>query len=461
MKKLLISLLCIPFTAHSMKVATLPVTKETTWLVHQTNIFPQNGCMIAGSIPFMVTEGKIEQETADYLERAATTLTALRNTIHWNINALVYPHKAKGTLSNGKKTTYDNTRDYKHYIVLEKFEAFKGKHLSGYWQDVFHLGGHELSANAMILVPEDDSSYKKYVGTFKGTIIPYKRSQAREAVEETLKKKGAPVLHPSMKGFDTSVHEYANVDSRYQGIVINSTVYEPEKLSNYLGLNHIVPLSTPIIGIHEYGLVMSLPARSMPLFKLCKFRLLGTNEDVYKCLVCSKKSSECPEKKLLCCGKCKVARYCSSDCQKADWKKHKKLCAETARFDKPMHSAHQSYLKQLNEHLGLGQIQHGSTLIINMDPEFGLGTYHKAVKVVEGYFKEARAYYTYEREQEILKRYHEYFFTIFNYLYSPEKQWIDLRKSYEVETIDGFICFSKMVRDKVAPLSSVFEGVLT
>lgn len=45
------------------------------------------------------------------------------------------------------------------------------------------------------------------------------------------------------------------------------------------------------------------------------------------------------EKKLMTCGSCKMARYCNAECAKADWKKHKKCCAdmhktsETQSFD--------------------------------------------------------------------------------------------------------------------------------
>ena len=35
--------------------------------------------------------------------------------------------------------------------------------------------------------------------------------------------------------------------------------------------------------------------------------------------------------KLLSCGACKVAKYCSAPCQKADWKKHKASCTVTTK----------------------------------------------------------------------------------------------------------------------------------
>lgn len=37
------------------------------------------------------------------------------------------------------------------------------------------------------------------------------------------------------------------------------------------------------------------------------------------CEVCGKKSTST-------CGKCKLTRYCSKECQRKDWKKHKNLC---------------------------------------------------------------------------------------------------------------------------------------
>ena len=44
------------------------------------------------------------------------------------------------------------------------------------------------------------------------------------------------------------------------------------------------------------------------------------------CAACKKPQADLPEP-LKQCAKCHTQRYCSRDCQKADWKTHKKVCA--------------------------------------------------------------------------------------------------------------------------------------
>jgi hypothetical protein len=39
------------------------------------------------------------------------------------------------------------------------------------------------------------------------------------------------------------------------------------------------------------------------------------------------------EKKLKTCGKCKRVAYCSKECQKEDWKDHKKNCRPADAFN--------------------------------------------------------------------------------------------------------------------------------
>ena len=46
------------------------------------------------------------------------------------------------------------------------------------------------------------------------------------------------------------------------------------------------------------------------------------------CDMCRKHNNMKSESKMLCCSKCKIAHYCSLECQKRDWEEHKGQCLE-------------------------------------------------------------------------------------------------------------------------------------
>ena len=46
------------------------------------------------------------------------------------------------------------------------------------------------------------------------------------------------------------------------------------------------------------------------------------------CANCKKTATAANLASLKACAKCKTTQYCGRDCQKADWKTHKKVCAK-------------------------------------------------------------------------------------------------------------------------------------
>ncbi|MCJ1331862.1 hypothetical protein MMC10_008554 [Thelotrema lepadinum] len=52
---------------------------------------------------------------------------------------------------------------------------------------------------------------------------------------------------------------------------------------------------------------------------------MDNNSEEPKCAKCSKPQSQLAEQ-LKRCAECQTTRYCSRDCQRADWKAHKKCC---------------------------------------------------------------------------------------------------------------------------------------
>lgn len=221
-----------------VSLTDMPLTKESAWLVHASKFFPKNGTMVAGSLPRVEptsSSASLSVSLENYYLLASTNFTAWRNTIHWSLNSLAYPHVQKD-----QGNTYVVDRDTFPYIIIEPMSAFSGKTLCGYWQDVYHIGGHKLSSKAIILVSSLDVSYKKFIDkSFKGTIKVYDPAKitVRQAVENLLKEKKAPILYPA-----DADHYHRN--GVKQEIVINGKKFISMTLSKKLGLDNSIHVQT-------------------------------------------------------------------------------------------------------------------------------------------------------------------------------------------------------------------------
>ena len=59
------------------------------------------------------------------------------------------------------------------------------------------------------------------------------------------------------------------------------------------------------------------------------FSTMADPDNLSKCTNCAKTSAE-SGKNLKLCAKCRTTNYCSRECQRADWKSHKKVCTSNA-----------------------------------------------------------------------------------------------------------------------------------
>ena len=455
MKKLLMGIListtALQASTSSMSTETLPLAKNTTWLVHKTRIFPHNGIMIAGSLPQIASSNNGQVTVLNFLidngvELVKAIIPSMRNTLHWSVNSLVYPHKMDFTgIAKTKGSLSQDVRELYSYIIMEKLESFSQKKLCGYWQDAFHLGAHTLSKEALILVPAEDESYKQYIGSFQGKIVNYSRGHDRATVESLLKAHGAPILYPRMNRPADSPTGCVNENTRHQDIEIEGKPFTSKVISTCIGLDHTVHSSTDLGKFHEYALDITRPLRTTLLLTFIKSILMAkAGKDIHDtsiaCSTCSVESKNSPTGSLLQCSACHTTSYCSKDCQREDWSSHKKICPDLLQQGKSVEKAHQEYLKAC-----LRYATPGALSIVKSE--------------LDGEFKKVIAYFTDLREKKILQDYKEYLYLIIDYLYSTQEPYLSLRSSYTVNSLDGFITFCTFVRDTVRPLEKKFEGV--
>ncbi|KAJ6475683.1 hypothetical protein DFH09DRAFT_1217362 [Mycena vulgaris] len=98
----------------------------------------------------------------------------------------------------------------------------------------------------------------------------------------------------------------------------------------------------------------------MPLIKFCA----GSNDLCYRC-------NKPGDPKLRRCARCHVTRYCSSECQKEDWKLHKPICVDHSTALGPREEDMKVFLKWL-DHWRDGLLAWGafSADLANQPPEY-------------------------------------------------------------------------------------------
>ncbi len=121
--KLLINTI-IGVTAFCASGFATNLTRENAYLVHATNYFPANGDMIPRSIP---KAEDIQSDDVAIFTIAQHCMPQLRNTLHWCLNSVPYPHQLEDKR--------EINRGQYRYVVIAPLTEFNFI-ASGYWQAV-------------------------------------------------------------------------------------------------------------------------------------------------------------------------------------------------------------------------------------------------------------------------------------------------------------------------------------
>lgn len=389
----------------SLQAMEQELTKETAWLVHATQVFPKDGHMIAGTLLMVPPSQKNNWNNTlvDLYKQATYSSTSWKCSLHWSVNSLVYPD-----LYNGKK--YDASR----YVVIEPLKAFNQKTLHGHWQDVYHVGSHELSADSVILVPLEDISWIPYKGCFKGALETYDADK-QSAVEKYVQRKGAAILSPSMHGVpDRGGLRYLH-SPLIQQVLCSRGEKPSDEVSRLLELSHtlfqdsalgkIKKTLTPLLhGLLAAQFLTSLRWPELACLEQCCMCHTNLRTQHTSCATC-------------------CLAYCSLKCAVADQDIHNERCGTIATTLKAYRSAHKKYLD-----------------LYRQQP---FGGYHSLVKRLSDSIHEE---FLTDRERSITAAYKEYTLLLVMLLYSPKQPFTRIRNFFDVCKPQGFMTFAKEIR---------------
>lgn len=165
---------------------------------HLTPIMPANGVIRAGGI-VNFHEKLVENILPNFLRRSSSEITELiprplplrqyleqimqqapttRITLHWTLNHTVIPH--------GESSDYSKYE----YLIIEPIKALKNV-FGGLVDDIIQVGDHELSSEAIVIIPSvKKSAFKLANPNFAGKIETYDNDKinVRQACQEILRQ---------------------------------------------------------------------------------------------------------------------------------------------------------------------------------------------------------------------------------------------------------------------------------
>jgi hypothetical protein len=115
-----------------------------------------------------------------------------RVTLHWSTNGVT---RVAGAIVDGKRHFGVPAR----YIIIEKISALKNSLWGGRFDDFYSIGDHELSKDAVLLVPENDADISIFsqfitVGTMKDVPANSSSEHLRSYAEEVLGILNKPLM---------------------------------------------------------------------------------------------------------------------------------------------------------------------------------------------------------------------------------------------------------------------------
>ena len=219
--------------------------------------------------------------------------------------------------------------------------------------------------------------------------------------------------------------------------MLDGTEYSCKELSDHVALDNVVHATSnhgEVQGLFSETIKPLRTAQGMDFY----FEQILSGGDA--CVACKKKFEQNKKR----CSACKKVYYCSVECQRNHWGEHKKICKKLSFVKKLYNQTQAKYIEYLTN--------------LSLDNDWGDNRYKVLFNNVLDKIKDVSDGCSSKREQLLMESYKKYVAGMLCDLFSPKEKYAALRASYKIETVEGFLAFSKMIQQKYAQIAAKFDG---